>query len=100
MRVITIPAPAAELGGDLVDYNDDRFADAWDVTMLSIVSALQHAFAELSGGGGRINVALPAGSGAGAVASAVTEGIRALVRSAALAWRDESIEVECIPPST
>src|SRR4051812_23380224 len=106
MPAVRIEAPPVALDGDLMSFDDDRFAEAWDGTMLRTLAALQDAFADLrdraggggDGRGGRITVVVPAGSGA--VALAVAEGLRLLARSASLAWADHGIEVECIPPST
>src|SRR5437762_2205051 len=86
MLAVTIPAPPVDLEGDLVDFDEARFAEAWDGTMLAVLAALQAAFAQLAGDeGGRITIELPAGSSA--VALAVREGLRLLARSAALGWR-------------
>jgi hypothetical protein len=99
MAAVTIAAPPVQASGDLVEFDEARFAEAWDGTMLRTLAALQDAFASLSAsGGGRITVELPSGSSA--VALAVIEGVLRLARSAALAWATHGIEVECIPPST
>jgi len=99
MAAVTIPAPPVDLAGELVEFDETRFAEAWDGTMLKTLAALQDAYALLrDAAGGRITVELPAGSGA--VALAVAEGIRLLAKSAALAWAAQGIEVECIRPST
>ena len=100
MRTVSVEAPTIDLDGSLIDFDEARFAAAWDGAMLPVLAGLQAAFASLfeGGGGWRITVALPDGSGA--VALMVAEGLRALARSAALAWAAHGIEVECIPPST
>ena len=98
MLAVQVSAPPVDLDGDLVDYDEARFATVWDGTMLAVLAALQDAFAQLSETGGRITVQLP--DGTGAVALAVKEGVRLLARSAALEWERLGIEVECLPPST
>lgn len=109
--------PARHRGGDLdaiiiplepgVD-RDAGFADlgdaAWqadcEMPLRRARRALQAAHRVLNGRGGRILFVVPTaaltGAGGSVAAAAAAEGVRALGKSAAQAWRDEGVSVNFI----
>jgi NAD(P)-dependent dehydrogenase (short-subunit alcohol dehydrogenase family) len=83
--------------------NASTFEAAWEGTMQAALFALQAAFGQMRGRGGRILVVTPTSSMSGApgmvAATMAVEGLRLLAKSAARQWGAHRITVNCVAPA-
>ena len=87
----------------LADVDAATFDGAWEGTMQAALFALQAAFGQMRGRGGRILVVTPTASMSGAAGlvpyTMAVEGLRLLAKSAARQWGADGITVNCLAPA-
>ncbi|MCU1460487.1 MAG: hypothetical protein JWO37_562 [Acidimicrobiales bacterium] len=95
--------PAAMVPGPFADVDPSAFEAAWEGTMQAALFALQAAFGQMRGRGGRILVVTPTSSMSGepglVAATMAIEGLRLLAKSAARQWGADGITVNCLAPA-
>jgi 3-oxoacyl-[acyl-carrier protein] reductase len=94
---------AAAISRPLAEVDSPTFDAAWEGTMQAALFAMQAAFGQMRGRGGRILVVTPTASMSGAAQlvpyTMAVEGLRLLAKSAARQWGADGITVNCLAPA-